>query len=152
MRIHLSVSALVTMILISGCSSHEEEKEIILSQEIQPPSQSSLPLGSETLQQVSSTCKQQIEQLWHRRSQVPKGSQKNFHEALGRASSNCNELIEAFKYLQSTTIKYNNYQQSLSNAQNCFNSGIPNGSSFDQPQASSQNAPIESVSLEDPAN
>jgi len=152
MYVHLSVSTLVAMILLAGCSSYEQEKEIILSHENQPVLQSSLSLTNETLQQVSSTCKQQIEQLWHKRSQVPKGSQKNFHEALGIASSNCNELIEASKYLQATTVKYNNYQQSLSNAQTCINGDIPNDSSFSQPHVSSRNVPIEGVSLEDSAN
>ncbi len=152
MRIHWSANVLVMMILISGCSSHEEEKEIALLQETLPTSQQSLPLTSDTLQQVSSTCKQQIEQLWHKRLQVPKGSQKNFHEALGRASSNCNELIEAYKYLQSATIKYNNYEQSISNAQSCINDSIPSDSTYSQPHASSQNIPLESVSLEDRAN
>src|SRR5690606_9373214 len=107
---------------IPGCVSTEEPEETNLL----PIDHSSAqpPVTTEMLQQTSSACKQQVNQLWQKRFSIQKEKQKDFYEMIGRASKDCNDLIEAFKYLQSTTHQYTSYQQALQSAQS-YVDGMP---------------------------
>lgn len=104
-------------------------------------------LATDILQQTSSTCRQQIDQLRQKRFSIPKEKQRDFYEMMGQASKNCNDLIEVFKYLQSTTSQYASYQQALKNAQS-FANPLP-VDTFNQPHSSSQSIPLEPNHLEE---
>lgn len=134
---HLCIFAVI--LCIPGCASTEEPETAPLLPEALSSGQPLLT--TEILQQISSTCRQQIDQLWQKRFSIQKEKQKDFYEMMGRASKNCNDLIEAFKYLQSTTSQYTSYQQALKNAQS-FVGDLP-VETFNQPNFSSQNIPLE---------
>ena len=134
---HLCIFAVI--LCIPGCASTEEPETTSLLPET--PSSGHPLLSTEIRQPMSSTCKQQSDQLWQKRFSIPKEKQKDFYEMMGRASKNCNDLIEAVKYLQSTTSQYASYQQALKNAQS-FVDVLP-VDTFNQPNSSSQNVPLE---------
>lgn len=105
---------ILTLISLSGCESFQEPETSGLPKVPSPSEQ--LLITTEMLQHVSTTCRQQIDQLWQKRFSVPKEKQKDFYEMMGRAVKDCNVLDEAFKYLQSMSSHYANYQQSFKNA------------------------------------
>ncbi|AIL12875.1 hypothetical protein IM40_04090 [Candidatus Paracaedimonas acanthamoebae] len=142
----LKYLGIMTVILfIPGCSSTEGPETAILLPEA-PPLEHPL-LTTEILQQTSLTCRQQINQVWQKRFSIPKEKQKNFYEMIGRASQNCNDLIEASKCLRASTSQYTSYQQALKNAQS-FIDGFP-ANSFYQPNSSSQTVLLEPDHLEE---
>lgn len=92
------------LLCIPGCISKEESETSLPLSNITISEK--MLLTAETFQQISSTCRQEIDHLWQQRFSIPKEKQKDFHEMIGRASKNCNDLIEAFKQLQLTTSHY----------------------------------------------
>ncbi|MBN9413495.1 MAG: hypothetical protein J0H12_06205 [Candidatus Paracaedimonas acanthamoebae] len=124
------------LLCTSGCVSTEEP-------ETSPPlsnisSAELSPLTSEIYQQASSTCRQEIDHLWQQRFSIPKEKQKDFHEMMGRAAKNCNDLIEAFKQLQLTT---SHYTEALKKAQ-LLSSDVLN-QSYSSQSIALESAPIE---------
>lgn len=112
LKSYLCIFALINL---SGCGFFQEP-EIPSLQKIELPSEK-LFITTEMLQEVSTTCHQQIDQLWQKRFSVRQDKQKDFYEMMGRAIKDCNTLDEGFKYLQSMDSPYSNYQQSFKNAQ-----------------------------------
>ncbi len=105
--------ALTVLLGLTGCASDQVVDELHIDQ----VSPSTPPLASDVLQQLVSSCRAQVDDLWSKRTLVSQAGQKDFSIAMGRASRLCDLFQDYINELRKATEHEHRYQEALQQAQ-----------------------------------
>lgn len=105
--------AFLGVLALVGCTSDQGVDELYIK-EVSP---SVPPMSSDVLQQLATSCRTQINDLWDKRNMVSQARQKDFSIAVGRVSRLCDIFGEYMNELRKATEHEHRYQQALQQAQ-----------------------------------